>query len=232
MMSTSKMIRGLSAFAVLAILGGAPAVPAAQTPSASSSVSVDFNDVQRLIPPFLFGQNLQTVDRGDQILRTDGQFDTDLLEMLSEIRISTLRYPGGTAADYFHWWQALGPQSGRPKQPSGNPNEFYVPLVGPEEFIKLSTALRAVPFVTANVATGSAAEAAEFAKYFRLRGFPVTYWEVGNEIYFRGHPRYRLRRAAAGCLRAQGDRLRIGDQERSALRESLCRRGDWSGAAR
>lgn len=186
MMSTSKMIRGLSAFAVLAILGGAPAVPAAQTPSASSSVSVDFNDVQRLIPPFLFGQNLQTVDRGDQILRTDGQFDTDLLEMLSEIRISTLRYPGGTAADYFHWWQALGPQSGRPKQPSGNPNEFYVPLVGPEEFIKLSTALRAVPFVTANVATGSAAEAAEFAKYFRLRGFPVTYWEVGNEIYFEG----------------------------------------------
>lgn len=169
---------------VLVAIGVVPAGPLAQ--SSTSSVSVDFSDVQRLIPPFLFGQNLQTVERGDQILRSDGQFDQELLEMLSEIRISTLRFPGGTAADYFHWWQALGPHSGRPKQPSGNPNEFYVPIVGPEEFIKLSTALRAVPFVTANVGTGSSAEAAAFAKYFQLRGFPVTYWEVGNEIYFEG----------------------------------------------
>jgi alpha-N-arabinofuranosidase len=185
MMTSTKPIRGVAAVLSAMFLVSVPAAARAQA-AATSTVSVDFDDVQRLIPPFLFGQNLQTVDRGDQILRTDGQFDEELLEMLSEIRISTLRFPGGTAADYFHWWQALGPQSGRPKQPSGNPNEFYIPLVGPEEFIKLSTALRAVPFVTANVATGSAAEAGEFAKYFRVRGFPVTYWEVGNEIYFEG----------------------------------------------
>jgi alpha-N-arabinofuranosidase len=158
----------------------------AQAPVPRSTIRVDYQKVKRVLPPFLFGQNLQTVDRGDGVLRPDGSFDPEILELLSELKITTLRFPGGTAADYFHWWQALGPHSGRPKQASGNVNEFYVPVVGPEEFIKLSTALGAVPFVTANVGTGSPEEAAAFARYFVLRGFPVTYWEVGNEIYFEG----------------------------------------------
>jgi alpha-L-arabinofuranosidase len=170
------LVAALCAVSVPAVVG--------QTPQ--STIAVDFATVKRVIPPFLFGQNLQTVDRGDYVLRSDGQFDNGLLDMLSELRLTTLRYPGGTAADFFHWWQALGPQSGRPKQPSGNPNEFYVPIAGPEEFIKLSTALRAIPFVTANVGSGSPEEASEFARYFVQRGFPVTYWEVGNEIYFEG----------------------------------------------
>ncbi|MGH9222087.1 MAG: alpha-L-arabinofuranosidase C-terminal domain-containing protein [Vicinamibacterales bacterium] len=155
-------------------------------PVVQSSIVADFTTVKRVIPPFLFGQNLQTVDRGDFMLRRDGSVDQPLLDLLSELRITTLRFPGGTPADYFRWWQALGPQSGRPRQPSGNPFEFYDPLVGPEEFIRLSTALRAVPFVTANVGTGSPAEAAAFATYFDQRGFPVTFWEVGNEVYFQG----------------------------------------------
>ncbi|HEX7283144.1 MAG TPA: alpha-L-arabinofuranosidase C-terminal domain-containing protein [Vicinamibacterales bacterium] len=164
--------------------GATPAVDAQSI--AQSSIVADFTAVKRVIPPFLFGQNLQTIDRGDFILRRDGSVDQPLLDMLSQLRITTLRFPGGTAADYFHWWQALGPQSGRPRQPSGNPFEFYDPLVGPEEFIRLSTALRAVPFVTANVGTGSPAEAAAFATHFERRGFPVTFWEVGNEVYFEG----------------------------------------------
>src|SRR5688500_4830683 len=155
-------------------------------PVVQSSIVADFTTVKRVIPPLLFGQSLQTVDRGDFMLRRDGSVDQPLLDLLSELRITTLRFPGGTPADYFRWWQALGPQSARPRQPSGNPFEFYDPLVGPEEFIRLSTALRAVPFVTANVGTGSPAEAAAFATYFDQRGFPVTFWEVGNEVYFQG----------------------------------------------
>jgi len=178
-------MRRISAALVAGLLTVSAVVVLGQS-GAESTITVDFTKIRRVIPPFLFGQNLQTTDRGDGVLRSDGQFDAELLDMLSELRLTTLRYPGGTAADFFHWWQALGPQSGRPKQPSGNPNEFYTPLAGPEEFIKVSTALRAIPFVTANVSSGSPEEASEFAKYFVQRGFPVTYWEVGNEIYFEG----------------------------------------------
>ena len=34
-------------------------------PVVQSSIVADFTTVKRVIPPFLFGQNLQTVDRGD-----------------------------------------------------------------------------------------------------------------------------------------------------------------------
>lgn len=175
---------GCCALVGLALASVGARLTAQSTPT--SAIHVDFTNVKRVVPPFLFGQNLQTVNHGDGVLTSDGQFDRTILDYLSEIKITTLRFPGGTAADYFHWWQALGPHSGRPVQPSGNPNEFYTPVVGPEEFMKLSTALRAVPFITANVGTGSPDEAAQFAKYFQLRGFPVTYWEIGNEIYFEG----------------------------------------------
>lgn len=177
--------RRITLTVLAALLSAWAAILPGQAP-ADSTIAADFTNVKRVIPAFLFGQNLQTVDRGDYTLRSDGQFDRELVDMLSEVRLTTLRFPGGTAADFFHWWQALGPQSGRPKQPSGVPNEYYPPIAGPEEFIKLSTALRATPFVTANVSSGSPAEAAEFATYFVRRGFPVTYWEVGNEIYFEG----------------------------------------------
>src|SRR5262249_50208742 len=50
----------------------------------------------------------------------------------------------------------------------------------------LSTALRAVPLITANFGSGSAEEAGGWAHYFVVKGFPVTLWEVGNEIYFQG----------------------------------------------
>lgn len=172
------------AVALTAIVASAT-VLRGQAPAASE-VTVDFGQVVRAVPPFLFGQNLQPLGRGDGIVKADGSFDQRYIDLLTEARITTLRFPGGTGADYFHWWQALGPQSGRPKQASGNPGEFYTPVVGPEEFIKLATALRAVPFVTANFGSGTAEEAAAWAKYFQSRGFPVTYWEVGNEIYFEG----------------------------------------------
>ncbi len=166
-------------------LAGMVSVPLAGQ-SGVTSITVDFERVERVIPAMLFGQNLQPIERGDGVLRTDGRFDEEIVELLADLRLTTLRYPGGTPADFLHWWQALGPHASRPRQASGRVNDFYTPTVGPEEFIKLSTALRAVPFVTANFGSGTPEQAAAFAKYFATRGFPVTFWEIGNEVYFEG----------------------------------------------
>ena len=172
--------------ALLLVLCFARSGRAQEQPVPTSSITVDFQKIRRVIPALLFGQNLQTIERGEGIVKPDGSFDREIVSLLSEARITTLRFPGGTAADFFHWWQALGPHSRRPKLSSGYLGEFYSPVVGPDEFIKLATALKAVPFVTANTGTGSAEEAAAFAKFFNSRGFPAVYWEVGNEVYFEG----------------------------------------------
>lgn len=182
MWTTSNRTRLSGLVAVIAMAVG---VHLAAQP-AGTTIAVDFERVERVIPPLLFGQNLQTIERGDGVLREDGTFDEEIVQLLSDLRLTTLRYPGGTPADFLHWWQALGPHSSRPRQASGKVNDFYTPTVGPEEFITLSTALRAVPFVTANFGSGSPEEAAAFARFFATRGFPVTFWEVGNEVYFEG----------------------------------------------
>ncbi len=151
-----------------------------------SSVTVDFQSNQRVVPPFLFGQNLQTIENGEQVIAADGGLDGEIVATLTEARITTLRFPGGTNADHFIWWQALGPPSRRALQGSGNLDELYKPVIGPEEFIDLAKALRAVPFITANTGSGSAALARAFAHYFNSVGFPAFYWEIGNEPYFSG----------------------------------------------
>jgi len=171
---------------VAGLLLAAVARPAAAQTAASSRITVDFRKIRRVVPDFLFGQNLQAIDRGEGVIRPDGSFDRNIVDLLAEARITTLRFPGGTAADYFHWWQAMGPQSRRPPQSTGYLGEYYSPVVGPDEFIRLATALRAVPFVTANSGTGSAEEAQALAAAFKARGFPASYWEIGNEIYFEG----------------------------------------------
>jgi alpha-L-arabinofuranosidase len=187
--SPARRIRGFAttALACAALTAVPPtAVPRAQTPAFTSAIAIDFDSIERMIPEFLFGQNLQTIERGEGIVRAEGNFDQQIISLLNEGKVTTLRFPGGTAADYFHWWQALGPHSRRPRQSSGYINEFYTPVVGPDEFIKIATALRAVPFVTANTGTGSAEETAAFVRFFKARGFPVVYWEIGNEVYFEG----------------------------------------------
>jgi alpha-N-arabinofuranosidase len=170
----------------LALLLAAASLPAPASANATSAIAVDFGSIVRPVPAFLFGQNLQAIDSGDHLVKADGSFDRSILSLLNEARVTTLRYPGGTSADYLHWWQALGPRSRRPLQSTGYIDEYYQPVLGPDEFIQISAALRAVPFITANSGTGSAEETAALANFFTVRGYPVTYWEIGNEIYFEG----------------------------------------------
>lgn len=169
---------------VAALLAGAG--PGCGESPKTSRITVDFGKKIRVVPSFLFGQNLQTIERGEQVIAEDGALDGEIVQHLTDARISMLRFPGGTPADHFIWWQALGPPSRRALQGSGNEAELYKPVIGPEEFIELSKALRAVPFVTANIGSGSSLLAKVFAQYFNAVGFPVKFWEIGNEPYFLG----------------------------------------------
>ncbi len=158
-------------------------------PTPTSTVTVDFTKNLRSVPAFLFGQNLEPIEQGgvgEQVIAAHGSFDGGIVQALSDARISMLRFPGGLPADHFIWWQATGPPSRRALQASGNKLQLYRPMIGPEEFIELAKALRAVPFITANTGSGSASLAGAWAQYFNSVGFPVTYWEIGNEPYFDG----------------------------------------------
>lgn len=136
-----------------------------------------------------------------------GGFYRDFLHQLEDgVGPGSLRYPGGITAEVFHWMRAVGRQSQRTPNAFGPAQGPSSDAVGPDEFGQLLDATGAQGVVTANFATGTAQEAADFVSY--MTGHPgtsqwadlrvgnghrapyhVPYWEVGNEedlsLYWR-----------------------------------------------
>ncbi len=132
----------------------------------------------------------------------------DVIELLKEISVPILRWPGGNFAGDYRWKDGLLPVDRRA------PLRNYVPHtlphtdgydtheVGIDEFIALCRELKAEPYLTTNMGLEGPEEAAAWVEYCngsldttwgRLRaerGHPrpynVKYWSLGNEMGY-GH---------------------------------------------
>ncbi len=121
----------------------------------------------------------------------------DAIEALKRVKPSVIRWPGGCFADAYQWEDGIGPPQNRPLRHNHwwlreEPNTF-----GTDEFLEWCKILNAEPFLTANVGTGSPAEALNWfeycngtgkTKYAQMRatnGHPEPYgvrlWGIGNE---------------------------------------------------
>jgi hypothetical protein len=116
---------------------------------------VDANEVIRRADPRWFGINVATWDSGLCV--------TSTLPALNEMGITTLRWPGGSTSDEYHW----------ASDPIHNGN-----------FRNIVTNLHANAIITVNYGSGSSTEAAEWVQSANVTyrcGF--KYWEIGNECY-------------------------------------------------
>ncbi len=125
-------------------------------------------------------------------------FRKDVIEMVKELSVSLVRYPGGNFLSGYNWKEGIGDKSAR--RPKLNlawrqlePNE-----IGVDEFIKWSRLSGTEPMLAVNMGTGSIEEAAQFVEYCNsdkggywgtLRAenghtepYRVKYWCVGNEM--------------------------------------------------
>ena len=122
----------------------------------------------------------------------------DVVEALKKINIPNLRWPGGCFADEYHWRDAIGPRTQRPKMVNTNwggvteDNSF-----GTHEFLELCSLLNCEPYVAGNVGSGTVDEMSKWIEYLNFDGespmaklrkengharpFNVKYWGVGNE---------------------------------------------------
>jgi len=130
-------------------------------------------------------------------------FRNDVLELLSDLDIPVLRWPGGCFADDYHWEDGVGPQEERPRRR----NLFWaqgredIPeesnAFGTDEFLQFCEAVGTEPYLAANVGSGDPQEAADWMEYCGYDGdteladrrrengheepYEVPYWGVGNE---------------------------------------------------
>lgn len=138
----------------------------------------------------------------DDTVDEDG-FREDVLDLLADLEIPVLRWPGGCFADDYHWEDGVGPRAERPRRR----NLFWaqgreaVPeesnAFGTDEFLECCERIGADPYLAVNVGSGDPQEAADWVEYCSYDGetaladrrrengreepYEVPYWGIGNE---------------------------------------------------
>ena len=106
----------------------------------------------------------------------------DVVQALREIRIPTLRWPGGCFADEYHWKDGIGPKSARKKMVNTHwggvteDNSF-----GTHEFMELCRQLGCDAYICGNVGSGTVQEMSEWVEYMTSDAIsPMTEWRKRN----------------------------------------------------
>ncbi|MER7667340.1 cellulose binding domain-containing protein [Kitasatospora sp. NPDC096128] len=153
--------------AIAAVAPPAVAAPPAVTAS-TVSVSVDAALQLATVPATGVGVNIPVYDAAMNTATTPG--------LLSTAGINTVRYPGGSHSDAYHW------QSG-----TTDDGSYVAPNTGFDAFMGTVRAAGAQPIITANYGSGTPQEAGAWVQYANAtKGYGIKYWEIGNEVYGNG----------------------------------------------
>ncbi|MFI2102458.1 alpha-N-arabinofuranosidase [Isoptericola sp. NPDC019693] len=101
-------------------------------------------------------------------------FRKDVVEMVKELGVSTVRYPGGNFVSGYRWEDGVGPVEQRPRRldlawHSTEPN-----LVGTDEFMRWCAQAGVEPMMAVNLGTRGVQEALDLLEYCNVPG--GTYW--------------------------------------------------------
>ena len=97
-------------------------------------------------------------------------FRKDVLALVGELRISTVRYPGGNFVSGYRWEDGVGLREGRPRRPnlawhSTEPNTF-----GTDEFMRWCAKAGVEPMMAVNLGTRGIQDAVDLLEYCNLAG--------------------------------------------------------------
>jgi alpha-L-arabinofuranosidase len=125
-------------------------------------------------------------------------WEPELIELLKNMKLPLLRFPGGNFVSGYHWRDGIGPIDERPVLPNPAWNIMEWNHVGTDEWINFIKLIGAEPMICLNAGNGTAEEAADWVRYCndpattpmgKLRAangseepYHVNIWEVGNEL--------------------------------------------------
>jgi len=163
---------------------------AAINTSAQSTLSLNFANVKDTIGKALYGTLMENYGRGiyggvyvgntSTVPNTNGMRN-DVIEGFKEAGLGCIEWPGGCFADSYHWADGIGmPQSSRSGGEMTNG-------LGTNEYFQLCSLSTAIPYITANIQSGSSAENVAWQKYIdTISTHPlwknmIKFWKIGNE---------------------------------------------------
>ncbi|KAF1991695.1 glycoside hydrolase family 51 protein [Aulographum hederae CBS 113979] len=126
-------------------------------------------------------------------------FRKDVIDVMKELDVPVVRYPGGNFVATYHWLDGVGPREKRPRRPElawigVETNEF-----GTDEFLQWCEVVGTEPYFALNFGTGTLDEALGWVEYCnssastyyanlrrangREKPWNVKYWALGNEMW-------------------------------------------------
>jgi hypothetical protein len=156
-----------AAAVLLAVLGAGTAASPGASAATTASVSVDAGQKLATMPAAGVGTNVAVYDGNMNQSAVPG--------LLSAAGIKSVRYPGGSYGDIYHW------------QTNTTEGGYVAPNTDFDTYMGTVKAAGAQPVIIANYGSGTPQEAADWVKYANVtKGYGVKYWEIGNEIYGNG----------------------------------------------
>lgn len=166
--------RRASALVATLLAGGLIAGPVIASPAKAGTVTA--SPATGCVPPARATSPLYGVN--DDYLGAATFANVNVGPLLGELDPGTLRYPGGTEADFFKW------QAGKPTK---NAKTYKFTLA---KLAKAYQATRAAPIFDLNVLNPknklNTTDQVNMLRAAKADGMPVKYVEIGNELYGGG----------------------------------------------
>ena len=125
-------------------------------------------------------------------------FRTDVLELVRELKVPVVRYPGGNFVSGYRWEDGIGPREQRPRRLDLAWNSIETNQVGVDDFAQWAKRAGAEVMMAVNLGTRGPEEARQLVEYcnhpggtalsdLRVKnGFPephnIRLWCLGNEM--------------------------------------------------
>lgn len=120
-------------------------------------------------------------------LADENGFRKDFVDLVKELNVSSLRWPGGNFVSGYNWEDGIGPKDQRPAKRDLAWNQVETNQMGTDEYVKLCSLIGADNFLCVNAGTGTLDDARHWVEY--CNGVPGTYYadlrvKYGNEKPF------------------------------------------------
>lgn len=125
-------------------------------------------------------------------------FRKDVIDMVKELNVSLIRYPGGNFLSNYNWKDGIGPRENRPVRLDRAWHTIEPNEIGIDEFYDWTKKTGTEILGAVNMGTGSIQNAADLIEYCNFPGgtywsdlriknghkepFNIKYWCIGNEM--------------------------------------------------
>jgi alpha-L-arabinofuranosidase len=181
-------------------------LPSVYGQTTQARIKLDTDRTIGEIHPHLFGNFAEHLGRmiyggvyeeGSPLSDQDG-YRKDVMEVVKQLNVTILRWPGGNFASGYNWKDGIGPKDQRPMRKDLAWDDLESNRFGTDEFLKYCEVIGAEPYICINLGLGTIDEARHWVEYCneskntywaeqrrkngRDKPYNVKYWALGNEI--------------------------------------------------